>query len=291
ADPAFANTSILIQTALQDEHERVKCFDVGGNDVVSKPLSVPEFSARVKNHLKQAVQTRTLYDFQQRMNIHLNMARGFMSSLPPTLMAAQKAAKKFGMTFDLAQHSGDDVPSCVWYMNELNEAQLLFVLVSASAPGLSGALGILRIDGLLRELIPHTKTPGDLIAQLDQRLGQTPDNAIFVGISALMLQKESDVITYAVAGHPAPLIVKKDGATSLGAGLPPLGSGLINGQNQTWKKSKDETMMVHTAGLHLHQEQNAQRLLALHQAQQLTAHACITIMQHDTEECTLALIR
>ena len=60
ANPAFANTAILIQTGLERNEQRVECFTVGASDVVSKPLNITEFTARMKAHLRNAIYAKSL---------------------------------------------------------------------------------------------------------------------------------------------------------------------------------------------------------------------------------------
>ncbi|MBK8970177.1 MAG: response regulator [Hahellaceae bacterium] len=52
ADTATARSSVIFLSALDDTESKVKGFDVGGVDYISKPFQVREVLARVQNHLK-----------------------------------------------------------------------------------------------------------------------------------------------------------------------------------------------------------------------------------------------
>lgn len=64
ADPALARTPIVFLTAKADEETRVRLLEAGASDCLSKPFSVPELRARVRNLV---IAKRALDE-----NMHLN---------------------------------------------------------------------------------------------------------------------------------------------------------------------------------------------------------------------------
>lgn len=56
----FANLPILFITSLDNKEERIRFFEVGGNDYLLKPLDMRELLARVEVHAKVALYTREL---------------------------------------------------------------------------------------------------------------------------------------------------------------------------------------------------------------------------------------
>ena len=54
ADPATANVPVIFLSAFQDVETKVRCFQVGAVDYISKPYQIKEVLARVKTHLELA---------------------------------------------------------------------------------------------------------------------------------------------------------------------------------------------------------------------------------------------
>ncbi len=59
-NPNTAEIPVIFLSALDDPLDKVKAFEVGGVDYVSKPFQMPEILARVKTHLKIASLNKTL---------------------------------------------------------------------------------------------------------------------------------------------------------------------------------------------------------------------------------------
>jgi diguanylate cyclase (GGDEF)-like protein len=54
ADPAIAHIRVLMVTALTAVDDLVRGFEAGANDFITKPISVPELRARVREQLRQS---------------------------------------------------------------------------------------------------------------------------------------------------------------------------------------------------------------------------------------------
>lgn len=62
ADPLTASVPIIFISALDDTPNKLKAFEVGGVDYVSKPISELEVIARVKSHLRLYKMERSLHE-------------------------------------------------------------------------------------------------------------------------------------------------------------------------------------------------------------------------------------
>ena len=60
ADPATRDIPIIFMTSLASAEDKVRGFEAGGVDYVTKPLQRDEVLARITTHLRQRVQTQTL---------------------------------------------------------------------------------------------------------------------------------------------------------------------------------------------------------------------------------------
>ena len=56
---AWSNIPIIILSARGDEHDKVKCLEMGADDYLTKPFGIAELVARVRNALRHRPATRT----------------------------------------------------------------------------------------------------------------------------------------------------------------------------------------------------------------------------------------
>lgn len=66
ADPATAEIPVLFISALTDTEDKVRAFEAGGLDYVSKPFQIAEVAARVRTHLQLRAQQQQLQASLQR---------------------------------------------------------------------------------------------------------------------------------------------------------------------------------------------------------------------------------
>lgn len=68
ADPALADIPVLFISALEDAADKVRAFEAGGRDYITKPFHVEEVLARVRTHLALR---RAEYDLMERNKVLL----------------------------------------------------------------------------------------------------------------------------------------------------------------------------------------------------------------------------
>ena len=66
-DPRFANIPIIFISALNDVIDKVKAFQVGGTDYITKPFQVEEVLARVENQLRIIDLQQELHNVNQQL--------------------------------------------------------------------------------------------------------------------------------------------------------------------------------------------------------------------------------
>src|SRR5436190_2014911 len=71
ADPAGRNLPVILLTAWNGTHDKVRAFDLGAVDYITKPFELAELRVRVRSTLK----TKRLQDELRRANAELDVAR------------------------------------------------------------------------------------------------------------------------------------------------------------------------------------------------------------------------
>jgi anti-anti-sigma factor len=113
-----------------------------------------------------------------------------------------------------------------WYdAVPLGRGRLALVIGDAVGHGVPAAGAMSRLRGAMRSLALRDPSPTAVVAALDAFAGQMEDvegASVFYGV----LEAATGRLTYAAAGHPAPLLVQADGSAEFLplAPRPPLGS-------------------------------------------------------------------
>ncbi|SES85750.1 SpoIIE family protein phosphatase [Geodermatophilus poikilotrophus] len=113
-----------------------------------------------------------------------------------------------------------------WYdAVPLGRGRLALVVGDAVGHGVPAAGAMSRLRGAMRSLALRDPSPAAVVAALDAFAGQMEDvegASVFYGV----LEAATGRLTYAAAGHPAPLLVRADGSAEFLplAPRPPLGS-------------------------------------------------------------------
>jgi len=97
----------------------------------------------------------------------------------------------------------------------VDPGRLFFCIGDVSGHGIGAALFMARTVGLIRILAMNTRSPGKLLVALNDRLCEGNETSVFVTVCCGFLDVASGLITYANAGHGAPIVVSNRGAAPL----------------------------------------------------------------------------
>ncbi len=227
-DHAFDNLSILVQTSLQGEDDRVRCFELGATDVVSRPFHMTELRARICAHLRSAISSRVLFDFRNRIQAHIEITHSFLDAILPTEEKAIEIAGKYGLNCSSVYQPHDEIGGDLWSLRPLDDDTLGVVLVDASAHGLAGAINALRVDCLVQEYYDEVRTPSTFLNKIDAAMAKISFGQLFAGAVAMTINKRTGVINYAGTNIPSPLMLENGRVTELPTRGLPLGSGVVS---------------------------------------------------------------
>lgn len=246
--PLARDITVLIQTSATDEARRVAGFQAGASDVVSKPLHLPEFKARVRAHLCNALYRKRLSLFHQRLQGHLDITNGMMQALIPEMAAAQDMAQRNGFALTAARRQNEEVSGELWYAHEIKPGRLLLILLDTQTGGLTGAINALRTDSLLRKLWRHTSEPQEMLRRLDSVMALSPCGRLFAAATAVVADSKDGTLHYTASGNPYPIFCQKGNPAALVSGGLPLGSGMVRLTLNSLPMEVGDSVILHTDG-------------------------------------------
>jgi DNA-binding response OmpR family regulator len=247
-NPTFDSLSILVQTGLQGEDDRVRCFTLGATDVISRPFHLSELKARITAHLRSAISARILFDFRNRIQAHIEITHSFLDAILPDEEKAQDLSKNYGLDCSSVYKPHDEIGGDLWTLRAIDDKLLGVILVDASAHGLAGAINALRVDCLVQEYYDEIRDPAVFINKLDAAMAKISFGQLFAGAVALTFNKETGEIRYAGSGIPHPFITSDSGPIELQTRGLPLGSGVISLTTQTTTLAPGNSLILFSDG-------------------------------------------
>jgi DNA-binding response OmpR family regulator len=246
--PHMADTAVLIQTDQKDEARKLAGFAAGATDYITKPLSVPECTARVQTHLANALNTRRLSAFHARIDGQLSIARDYLTALLPNPAAAQQLAARNGFALEVRQRYHAEIGGDLWYIHELAPGKILIILLDPNTEGIAGAINALRVDTVLRELWRTITDPQKLLQALDRAMAESPCGRLFASVTAVVLDHAAKSLWYTASGNPYPIFCRGQHAATLVSGGLPLGSGLATLELHHLALQSQDCLLLHSDG-------------------------------------------
>ena len=206
ADPAFAKTPIIAQTALEENEGRTRIFDDGATDLILKPLNKAELIARTKIHLENRLLVQQLQAYQARTQSELELARNMQENLNPTPEHYRGVGMDYGLrisaTFQMSSELGGDM----WGLVPIDAHRLGVYIVDFAGHGLGAALNTFRLHSLIWSEQVDDQTPDVYLQRLNRHLkGLLP-----VGQYATMLygivDRQNNTFAYASAACTSPVL-------------------------------------------------------------------------------------
>lgn len=226
-DPRTQLIPIVLVTALHETEDRIKGIEAGADDFISKPFNRVELLTRVRSLLRIRKLYRDLEESLQEienknaiLTEELKMARHVQQTLLPERIPTQESLD-FVVTYLPTLEVGGDYYT---YLPQ-GENKIGVFMSDVSGHGVSAAMITMIISTMVRSMAEEQKAPHELLKMVNQQLMRILDGNLqgtFVTAFYYIVDMEKNTITYANAGHPAPVLLNKCGEILLltGEGFP-----------------------------------------------------------------------
>ncbi len=223
---AAADLPIIMATSKSETEDMVRALELGANDYVTKPLDFLAVLARVRTQLSLKRAREELKSAHARMKSDLEAAARVQQALLPTdlpVIPGVKCAWRYRACDELAGDSlniflADDRHLCLYVLDVSGHgvpASLLSVSVTRSLT--------LHTDRSSLVRVPHEVDSGFRVtgpAEVASRLNVIyPMSATGAGLYFTLCYAILDLATkrlrFVCAGHPGPLLVRRDGTAEL----------------------------------------------------------------------------
>jgi sigma-B regulation protein RsbU (phosphoserine phosphatase) len=234
-DPRTMDIPVIFISALNEITDKVRGFNLGGVDYITKPFQFEEVLARVETHLALRRLQKQLQDankkFEEELALAGSLQASFFPSEPPHIPGWELAV----ILKPARETSGDfyDV-----YM--LPNGQLAILVADVVDKGAAAALYMALSWTLIRTYArEHPDKPELVLSSANSRIISDTDANRFVSVFFGVLDPISGSFVYCNAGHNPPILFSKGEGENF---IRLTKTGLILGilENETWKRGRAE---------------------------------------------------
>jgi sigma-B regulation protein RsbU (phosphoserine phosphatase) len=244
-----ADIPVIFISALQEISDKVKGFNVGGVDYITKPFQFEEVLARVETHLTLRRMQKKLVDTNRRLAQELSLAGDLQASFLPSSIPE---IGNYDLAFELRaarETSGD-----FYDFFPIPGNRFGLVVADVVDKGAAAALLMALCRTLIRSHAQEFPDDPELVlSHTNERMLSDTDASRFVTVFFCVLSPEHGVLHYCNAGHNPPILIHQtdpDQPKYLEKTGVPL--GIL--QDQQWEcasitLSDQDVMLIYTDGI------------------------------------------
>ncbi len=202
----FDHMPIIVQTALSEMEQKLKAFQLGASDYISKPIDPGEIAARTKVHLIQKLLMQDLRSYRQRINIELDAARNMQTRLMPSPHLVQMCERVFDMK--IAQHfeTSSELGGDCWGFRPLSDNRLAIFMYDFSGHGITAAMNVFRMHTIMQEFMHAGGEPGNFLTTINRHLYTLLERDEFATMFYGIIDTDANCLLYASAAAPTPML-------------------------------------------------------------------------------------
>jgi len=248
-DARTCDIPVIFLSALDEAEDKVRAFDAGGVDYVTKPFQVEEVLARVQTHLALRELQKRLQDANQQMARELTLAGelqvGFLPRDLPELSGWQLSA---------TLHPAREMSGDFYDVLSLPHGRVGLAIADVSDKGAAAALYMALCCTLVRTYaVEYPLEPEVVLHAVNQRIVADTSADQFVTAFLGILDPATGRLTYCNAGHPPPYLVRPGGhAEALRLTLTGMALGVC--EDGTWERGDaqlcpGDALVLYTDGI------------------------------------------
>jgi len=256
AERQMRHIPVIFISALDELHDKVQAFKVGGVDYVTKPFQGEEVLARVETHLAlRRLQNqlrdanRKLMEANQRMERELALAGKVQASFLPHEQEAM-AGWQIASTLKPARQTSGDFYDLI----PLPGGSRGLLIADVVDKGVSAALFMALSWILIRTYaVEHPAQPENVLADVNRRILAEIGSGQFITAFYGILEPATGQLAYCNAGHPPPLLFGAQ-HSAVGHALSRTGMALGVVETETWERGvvdlhPGDTLVLYSDGV------------------------------------------
>lgn len=251
--PEYHDIPVIVNSAITEIRSIEETLKVGAIDYFTKPLSQNDMNIilplKAKNALLLYEQNRTIIDLNKKINEELKNANTFANIMLPN--PGSLDAIDLFIKYHPSLGIGGDFFDCVEVGNKVH-----FMVADVTGHGIAAGMASSMVKVLYRKSIEkNPDNPHDILQDINNSIFSIFDFAgkdNYVVFTAFVGILEDGLFKYANAGHPYPLIFRKENNQLESVDQNGFLVGMLNGvayESQETKLERGDAIFLYTDGL------------------------------------------
>ncbi len=196
---------IIVQTAMNDNEERLKAFAAGASDLVAKPVNALELVIRTKLHLKNLILTEKREKYRVRVADELSTAKDVQQNILPPQKYLDDIRSQTGLHISSMCQPSSELGGDFWGVHLLKNGSIGFYVTDFSGHGVVAALNTIRLHTLLFNVGEAWQEPSVLLANINQSLCDMLPTGQYATMLIGLICPEKKMLNFAGAAAPPPI--------------------------------------------------------------------------------------
>ena len=201
ADEKTSHIPVIFISALDDIDAKIRAFQSGGVDYITKPFQLEEVLARTKTHLEMQNLQKRLREANRKFEWELQLAGRVQTNFLPTEIP-NIAGYEIAMKLKPARETSGDF----FDIFPLAEGKFSFTVADVVDKGVGAALFMVYSWSLMRTYTSELyQNPSEVMRRVNQRIMVDTIGDQFVTVFFSVLDPPSGIFRYSNAGHTPPI--------------------------------------------------------------------------------------
>jgi len=201
ANPSTASIPVIFLTALSDVESKIKGFELGAVDFITKPFHPAEIRARTGLHIKLSIATNALIDSQREKLKQIETAQQALLVEPAELPEAN-----FRVFYSSLHEAGGDFYDVI----QVTDNTYGYFLADVSGHDIATGFITASVKALLRQNCSPIYTPSESMRIINRVLLDVLPPDKYLTASYLTLNRKTSKIVLVNMGHPPVLYIPVD---------------------------------------------------------------------------------
>jgi phosphoserine phosphatase RsbU/P len=201
--PGATRTPIIFLSAHEDVSTKVKAFEAGGVDYVTKPVAGPEIIARVSTHLRLRQASEQLAELQAERIRQLAGAQQALMPHPRDLPEA-----RFHVSLTQVLEAGGDFYDVIQAGNGIVD----YLVADASGHDLAASFWTAALKAVVAQYANPANSPRDILYAMNGTLRRILPDGVFFTLVYARLNRRSNRLSVINAAHPPAIVIPSDGS-------------------------------------------------------------------------------
>lgn len=201
-EPGMSRTPVLFISSHEDVATKLRGFEVGGVDYITKPIAGAEVIARVSTHLR----LRRAYDELAELQAEkIQRLAGAQEALMPSPEDLPEA--KFSILLRQILQAGGDFYDVVPVTNEVTD----YIVADASGHDLAASFWTAALKTLIAQNAHPENSPRNIVHAINNALRRILPDGVFFTLIYARINRKNNSLTLVNAAHPPAIVIPADG--------------------------------------------------------------------------------